>query len=67
MPPCLTLSSVKYISRVNRAIPTPQYISYLKGSLWVALEHDQVTHIYILMRKLILYLYQPLLQNQNVT
>ena len=56
IPPCLTLSNIKYVSRVKWSnpgkgvapSPTPGYSSYWKGSLLVALDygHQQQQLIY---------------------
>ena len=48
IPPCLTLSIIRYVSRVKwnnpgkkvLPSPTPQCSSYWKGSLWVALDYS---------------------------
>ena len=48
MPPCLTLSIMRYISRVKWSTPgkgvapslTPRCSSYWKGSLWIALDYS---------------------------
>ena len=59
MPPCLTLSIIRYISRVKWSnpgkgvapSPTPWCSSYWKGSLWVTLNYSHqiylLTYIYI--------------------
>ena len=58
IPPCLTLSKIRYVSRVKWSnsgkgvapSPTPQCSSYLKGSLLVALDYGRqlyFTYIYI--------------------
>ena len=49
IPPCLTLSNIRYVSRVKRSSqekgvapsPTPRWSSYRKGSLLVALDCGQ--------------------------
>ena len=49
IPPCLTLSNIRYVSRVKRSYPgkrvapspTPRCSRYWKGSLLVALDYDR--------------------------
>ena len=53
IPPCLTLSIIRYVSRVKWSNPgkgvassfTPRCISYLKGSLLVALDYEVSLHV----------------------
>ena len=55
MPPCLTLSIIRYGSRVKWSNPgkgaapshTPWCSSYRKESLWVALDYGRQLYIYI--------------------
>ena len=58
IPPCLTLSIIRYVSRVKQSksgkgvapSPTPQCSSYWEGSLWVALDYSrQLTNIWELL------------------
>ena len=54
-PPCLTLSIIRYGSRVSRAIlgegvvlsPTPRCSSYRKGSLRVTLDNSRLTYLLV--------------------
>ena len=54
IPPCLTLSNIRYVSRVKwinprrgvAPFPTPRCSSYWKGSLLVALDYGR--HLYLL-------------------
>ena len=56
IPPCLTLSNIRYVSRVKWSnprkgvapFPTPRCSSYWKGSLLVALDYSR--QIYYLLR-----------------
>ena len=60
IPPCLTLSNIKYVSRVKWSNPgkevvpslTPQYSNYWKGSFLVALDYDR--QLYNLLVSIIL-------------
>ena len=62
MPPCLTLSNIRYVSRVKlcnpekgvASSPTPQSSSYWKGSLQVSLDYGRQLYYYIILY-LILY------------
>ena len=53
IPPCLTLSIIRYGSRVKWSNPgkgvapssTPWYSSYWKGSLWVALDYSHQLYL----------------------
>ena len=55
IPPCFTLTIIKYVSRVKwnnlgkgiPPFPTPQRSSKRKESLWVALDYSQRLYIYI--------------------
>ena len=57
IPPCLTFSIIRYLSRVKWSnpgegvafSPTPQCSSYWKGSLWVALDYGH--QFYLLFPK----------------
>ena len=60
MPPCLTLSIIRYGSRVKRnnqgkgvaPWPIPRCSSYWKGSLQVALDYDHLLYFYFLVHSL---------------
>ena len=72
MPPCLTLSNIRYISRVKQSnpgkgvapSPTPWCISYWKGNLLVALNYGRqlyfITYIYIYIYIYICICNQPI-------
>ena len=55
MPPCLTLSNIRYVSRVKwcnpgkgvAPSPTPRCSSYWKGSLLITLEYGQMYELLI--------------------
>ena len=55
IPPCLTLSNIRYISRVKWSSPrkgiapspTPRCSSYRKGSLLVALDYGRQLYFYL--------------------
>ena len=55
MPPCLTLSIIRYVSRVKWSnpgkivapSPTSQCSSYWKRSLWVALDYSRQLYLYL--------------------
>ena len=55
IPPCLTLSIIRYVSRVKWSnpgkgvapFPTPRFSSYWKGSLWVALDYSRRLYFYL--------------------
>ena len=56
IPPCLTLSNIRYVSRVKWSnpgkgvapSPTPRCSSYWKGSLLVALDYGLLLYFYFL-------------------
>ena len=58
IPPCLTLSNIRYVSRVKwndpekgvAPSPTPRCSSYWKGSLLVALDYGRQILLYCLLR-----------------
>ena len=58
IPPCLTLSNIRHISRVKWSnpgkgvvpSPTPQCSSYWKGSLWVVLDYGRQLYSTILFK-----------------
>ncbi len=58
MPPCLTLSNIRYVSRVKWSnpgkgvapSPTPWCISYWEGSLLVVLDYGRQLYLFILTR-----------------
>ena len=55
IPPCLTLSNIRYISRVKWSNPgkgvalssTPWCSSYWKGSLLISLDYDRQLYFYL--------------------
>ena len=57
IPPCLTLSNVRYISKVKSrnpgegvvSSPTPQYSSYWKGRLLVTHDYGRQLYFYLLI------------------
>ena len=64
VPPCLTLSNIRYVSRVKWSNPrkgvapssTPRCSSYWKGSLLVALDYGrQLTLLLLVLRSSCLY------------
>ena len=63
IPPCLTLSNIKYVSRVKWSnpgkgvvlFPTPRCYSYWKGSLLVALDYGRQLY----------YFFLPIVKYQN--
>ena len=60
MPPCLTLSNIRYVPRVKRRnpgkgvtpSPTPRCSSYWKWSLRVALDYSHQLYFYLIWIKL---------------
>ena len=58
MPPCLTLSNIRYVSRVKWSnpgkgvapFPTPQCSSYWNGSFWVALNYSRQLYLHWVLR-----------------
>ena len=60
IPPCLTLSNIRYVSRVKWSnpgkgvapSPTPQCSSYWKGSLLIALNYSCQLYFYILFNSI---------------
>ena len=73
MLPCLTLSNIRYVSRVKLSnprkgvapSPTPQCSSYWKGSLLVALDYGR--QLYLLLQKLVIILHWIKIGNWNTT
>ena len=67
MPPCLTLSIIRYGSRVKwynpkkvvAPFPTLQYSSCLNGSLWVALNYGRQLYLLLLWIIIIISYLKP--------
>ena len=51
MPPCLTLSIIRYGSRVKRSNPGKGVVSYRKGSLRVTLDYGRLLYLLLIHYK----------------